>query len=207
MRGKESRLRPFLMTTLLTLLPALWLAAGCGSPEARDAQNTGPGVTAADSLGSSFRADITLARKVSRKTGRPIGEGDEFRIGPHSYVNALVDFQGVRSGRTYVVHLAWIAPDGGELFRKYAEVRQDCPLVEQPDLRRTVITWLDGVDLHDVQRDTIQGEEAGFQLTSRLNISEKRDREPGRYLLRVYLDRRLLREQEFLVIDEAEPVS
>lgn len=197
-------MRPLLMTILLTLLPALWLAAGCGSPEARAVDRA---AASASGDSTAFRADISLARKVSRKSGRPIGEGDEFRVGPSSFVNALVDFQGVRLDRTYVVHLVWIRPDGRELFRKYAEVRQEAAPSTAPEAHRTIITWLDGVDLHAVQRDTLAGQGAGFQLPSKLNISENRGREPGRYALRVYLDRRLLGIREFTVLDGAEPVS
>lgn len=184
-------------TTLLILLPALWLTAGCSSEEARSVSSGTGGPR-------EFQAEITFCRKISRKTGRPIGQSDQFVIRHRNYVNALVDFTGVQPGRTHVVHLVWVRPDGRDLFRKYAEVTLE---PGQDPAYRTVIRWLDGTDLHDVDTDTLLGVDPAIRLHSRINISQKRDRDPGFYQLRVYLDRRLLVSREFEILPELEPVS
>ena len=195
-------MRRNLTITLLALLSALVLAAGCTSEEARS-------IAAGSSLDNSLeksgtQASITLCRKVSRKTGRPIGESDTFVMRPRSYVNALVDFQGVETGRTHVLHLVWVRPDGKEIFRKYAEVVVE-PGGEEGFL--TITRWLDGVDLHDIAADTLATAEPAFRLESRLNTSDRKERDPGTYSLRVYLDRRFLLEKSFTLQDEVEPVS
>jgi hypothetical protein len=110
----------------------------------------------------------------------------------------------VQPDRTHVVHLVWVRPDGRDLFRKYAEVTLE---PGQDPAYRTVIRWLDGTDLHDVDTDTLLGVDPAIRLHSRINISEKRDRDPGLYQLRVYLDRRLLVSREFEILPELEPVS
>ena len=94
------------------------------------------------------------------------------------------------------MHLAWIRPDGREMFRKYAEVRQNTG--DAGDFR-TVINWLDAEDLHKVKSDTLMNTEPGFILESRFNTSLNKEREPGLYQFRVYLDRALLLEEPFTV--------
>jgi hypothetical protein len=186
---------------LLLLLPVLWLASGCSSDEALEmARVSGPAQE--ESLDqdkadhSGFSAEITLCRKVSKRSGRPIGEDVVFHPAARSYVNALVDFRGVREDRTYVIHLVWVKPDGKDLFRKYVEA---VPVITEQGERHTLVTWLDAEDLHKVKRDTIPAEGPEFQLQTRLNISNKRARDPGQYALRVYLDRRFLGEKTFEV--------
>jgi hypothetical protein len=196
-QGRDSRLQKGWKILLLILLSAFGLAAGCSSDEARSVATTSLSEKIeSDPQSGDFQASVTLCRKVSRRSGRPIGEGDEFKVGARSYVNALVDFSGVSSWRPYVVHLVWVGPDGKEIFRKYAEVIQE----SVPDAGyQTAVSWLDAVDLHDIKRDTILTEDPAFTLDSRLNISTSRNRELGRYFLRVYLDRRLFLEKPFLV--------
>lgn len=186
LRGNS--LRRVLIAVSLTLLPAMWLVAGCSSPEA--------------SPGSSFSGEITLCRKISRKSGRPIGVADEFKAAKKSYVNALVEFNDVRPDRDYTVHLVWVRPDGKDLFMKYAEVRQTA-LSEQE--YQTVISWLDAEDLHKVRRDTVVTADQQFDLKTRLNISTKKNRTPGLYHFRVYLDRRFYLEKPFTVISDPIP--
>ena len=187
---------------LLTLLSALVLTAGCSSEEARTVVSSRLSVDDQSSpaaTDSGFGAEITLCRKVSRKSGRPIGVSDNFKITAKSYVNALVEFTGVRSDRTYVVHLVWVRPDGKEMFRKYAEVTQSEISSAQ---FQTSITWLDAEDLHKIKLDTVITETPEFTLQSRFNISSKKNRQPGQYSLQVFLDRRLLLEEEFIVTGE-----
>lgn len=182
---------------LLALLSALVLAAGCSSDEARSVAASQASIEEADALADApFGAAITFSRKVSKKSGRPIGAGEVFEMTARSYVNALVNFTNVQQDRTYVVHLVWVRPDGKKIFMKYAEVIQN---PGEDSGHQTVISWLDAVDLHDVSRDTVSSDTPDFILKSRLNISTRKNRVPGEYSLQVYLDRRLLLEKEFQV--------
>lgn len=182
---------------LIILLSALVLTAGCTSDEARSVAMTQEGIEDASTPDTDlFGAEVTFSRKVSKKSGRPIGAGTVFEMTTRSYVNALVDFTNVHQGRTYVVHLVWVRPDGKKIFMKYAEVLQN------PDAdsgHQTVVSWLKAIDLHDVKRDTLNSDTPAFTLDTRLNISTKKNRVPGTYMFQVYLDRRLLLEKEFLV--------
>ncbi len=153
--------------------------------------------TSADS--TAFGVDVTLCRKIGRKTGRRIGVGTTFRMSEKSRVQAVVDFTNVTAGKDYTVHLVWIRPDGREMYRRFAEVRQEAVAAET---FRTVVRWLDAEDLHKVRADTLDGAAPQFTLDSRLNTSLTKQREPGEYLLRVYLDRRLLREDTFTLTQD-----
>jgi len=185
---------------LLTLLSALVLTAGCTSEEARSVALTQAGVGSESPEASSrFDTQVTLCRKLSKKSGRPIGAGEIFQITSKSYVNALVEFSAVEQERTYVVHLVWIKPGGREMFRKYIEVRQ-APVPE--GRHRAVVTRLDATELHDVKRDTLFSAKPEFSLNTRLNISTAKNRIPGPYLFEVYLDRRLLLRESFVVEGE-----
>ena len=179
----SSRLK---IVVLLLLLPsALWLAAGCSSDEALStAAQDGPG----------FQAELTLCRKVSRRSGRPIGESDQFLARKKSYVNAVLTCEEVQPDRPYVVHLVWVKPDGKELYRRYAEVVQNA---NPEGGRRTVISWLDAEDLHKIKRDTVMSENSSFTLNTRLNTSLKKERDAGQWEMRVYLDRRFLLSRAF----------
>jgi hypothetical protein len=170
---------------------AALLLSGCASEETLQLFASSADETPAD---GTFAAQVTLCRKVGSKTGRRLGAGNEFVMGTKSYVRAFVDFTNVKSERPYTVHLAWIRPDGWEMFRKYAEVRQ---WEAAGGGFNTVINWLDAEDLHKIKSDTLVTARPGFTLDSRLNTSLKREREPGLYHFRVYLDRRLLLEEPF----------
>ncbi len=179
------------------VLTALLLVTGCTSDETKQAQ----AVLAADEIPTdAFAVTTTLCRKVGRKSGRRIGAGHDFKVAMKSYVRALVDFQNVKPDRVYTVHLVWIRPDGREMFRKYAEVRQAATGSAE---YQTQIDWLNAEDLHKIKSDTTKTEVPNFTLASRFNISTGRERELGQYQFRVYLDRRLLSTETFTVSGSA----
>jgi len=180
--------------SLLVFSLLLLLLAGCSSEEVKQVRAAQMGETLAD---DAFSVETTLCRKVSRKSGRRIGVGDEFKVRKKSNVRALVDFNNVKTDRPYTVHLSWIRPDGREMFRKFAEVRQ----YQAADGQfQTVINWLKAENLHYVKADTLLSDQPEFTLETKFNISEKKAREPGLYHFRVYLDRGLLLEEPFTVI-------
>ncbi len=178
-----------------------WALIGCSSEELQGFQDN---QQLTDSTGQGFSVTTTLCRKVGRKSGRRIGVGQEFKMAKKSYVRALVDFKEVKTERPYVVHLAWIRPDGKEMYRKYAKVR----LNETSTGDFQILTeWLKAEDLHYVKTDTLLSSEPAFTLKTKLNISEKKAREAGQYHFRVYLDRRLLLDEPFLVTGSPETVE
>jgi hypothetical protein len=174
-------------------MAVLFLLSGCASEEVQQMRSVQAGDPASE---DTFDATVTLCRKVGTKSGKRIGAGQEFDMSEKSYVWAFADFNNVINERPYTVHLAWIRPDGREMFRKYAEVRQHAAGEDQ---FRTVINWLDAEDLHKIKSDTLVNDEPDFTLETRFNTSLKKEREPGLYHFRVYLDRALLLEEPFTV--------
>ncbi len=187
-----SALKKWMIAVLLS--SALGLATGCTSPEARQVSARASGSDQASPEEGEFQASLILSRKISRKSGRPIGEGDSFRSRSKSSVHATLECAGARPRRPYTFHLVWVNPDGKELYRKYATVVQE-PASEQEF--RTVITWLDAEDLHKVKVDTVLSDQPVFNLQTRFNTSLKRERDPGTWEMRVYLDRRHLLTRAF----------
>lgn len=181
------------------MVAAVMLLSGCASEETQQVLAARSEESADD---SAFAAQVTLCRKVGSKTGRRIGAGNEFVMSTKSYVRAFVDFTNVKPGRPYTVHMAWIRPDGREMFRKYAVVSQGEAAEEGFS---TVINWLDAEDLHKIKSDTLVTATPEFTLGTRFNTSLKKERVPGLYHFRVYLDRRLLLEEPFTVKAGGQP--
>jgi hypothetical protein len=180
----------------VALLVAVGLgAAGCESPEATAQRRAGEGSLA--TAPESFRAEVTLCRRVSRKSGEPIGAGDSFVMRERSRVNALVDFRNLHTNRVHSVHLVWIAPDGREIYRKYAEITLR-PAAEGG--YETRILWREAEDLNTVEEEMRRSAEPALQLWTAITTSLDRGRDPGPYALRVYLDRRLLVEEPFELV-------
>lgn len=206
---------------MLSIAAAVLSVAGCESQDAQEfqAQSTGfaevvalPGDSDGDAVAAAayatdrsdpadttdlFDAEITFCRKIGKKSGKRIGVAQRFEAAEKRYVQGLVDFRNVRPQRLYAVHLVWIKPDGKEMFRRYAEV------VTEPhgDGYEIVIHWKKAEDLDYLKEERRESAAAGFTLASRLNISHSRQRLPGDYLLRVYLDRRLLTEKVFTLAE------
>lgn len=178
------------------LAAAMILGAGCTSEEARQA---GSPMAKGLAEGDAFGVSVTLCRKVGSKSGRRIGAGHEFTVAKKSGVKALVDFSNAKTDRTYTIHLVWIRPDGREMFRRFAEAR---PTTSDSGESFTMVRWLDAEDLHKVKVDSLAGTGGAFTLDSRLNISRNKNRTPGEYRFRVYLDRALLKEETFTVLAE-----
>lgn len=144
-----------------------------------------------------FDAEITLCRKIGKKSGKRIGAAERFETAEKRFVHGLVDFRNARAHRLYALHLVWIKPGGKEMFRRYAEV------VVEPvaDGYETVIRWKKAEDLAYLKEERRGSPQSAFTLASRLNISNSRQRVPGDYLLRVYLDRRLLLQKKFTLAE------
>ncbi len=166
-----------------------FLAQGCKTPEPK-------AVVAGDKAENSFKASIELCRKVSKKSGKRIGLGNEFKMTRKSKVRAFVDVEGAVPGRTYTWHLSWVKPDGKEMFRKFAEVT----MVEGADGYEAIIQWKKAENLHYLKETVVKSEDGSYSLPAKLNISASKERIPGTYRFQVYLDRKFLLEEEFEVL-------
>lgn len=197
---------------------------------------TGGADSDADGL---FHIEVTLYRRYTGSTWKP-DKDHEFRVKDESHVRARVALQNLRDNRTYSVHLAWIRPDGKEMFRRYAEVTRSLvslPIGIMPDstgtlpssvVRDLTTRWGDedgeriaarlakdpttsvpvteriykkAVDLGYAKRSVSLSSKPTATLLTNLNISREKERQPGDYVLRIYLDRRLLQEVPFVVED------
>jgi hypothetical protein len=182
--GKRYRARRWVLATALV---AMLTAIGCDSAETRRmrAGDTTPGP----------QLQVELCRKVSKK-GKRQDVGHEFMIGDKSSVLAFTDFSGLSPGRDYTLHLVWIRPDGAELFRRFAEFR-----LEGADKSwKAVVQWKDALDLNHAQREELPADAPAVTFDSTLNLGTDKKREPGTYHFRVYLDRRLVRDEAFTVV-------
>lgn len=65
-------------------------------------------------------ADILLCRKISKKTGKPIGAGTEFTINEKAKVKAVVSFNkpDVKTNEQMKFYFEWIGPDGKVFYKK-----------------------------------------------------------------------------------------
>lgn len=163
---------------------ALLAAGGCESTEAAR-------IRAADTThGPALH--VELCRKLSKK-GKRLDVGHQFTIEDKSAVLAFADFIDLQPERDYTVHLVWIRPDGRELFRRFAEFR----LSSADSAWTATVLWKDALDLHDIKREELTVTAPSVTLDSTFNTSAERNRETGTYRFRVYLDRRLVREESF----------
>ncbi len=144
-------------------------------------------------LDGIFQADITLCRRVGKKSKRPIGVGTEFVMKESSRVSAHVKVANVELGETNAFHLVWIKPGEKEVTRRYAEVKVE----SSEEGYRTLIQWKKANDLHYLKERVQESEEISFILTSGLNTSLNKEREPGTYRFRLYFNRELLIEETF----------
>lgn len=184
------------MRRFLCLALLLCLGAGCADESVQAVRDGKPSP-------DGLAAEISFCRRVGSKTGKRIESGDAFAIQDgdrYAYVYGFLDMEGVPADRDLQLHLVWIRPDGRELFRRFAVVRSETVA----EGRRTVVTWRDAEDLHDVTiEEPVLTNAPVLTLSSRLNVRPEKTREPGVYLLRAYFERELLAEGAFTLTDDA----
>jgi hypothetical protein len=144
-------------------------------------------------LDDLFSGEIVFCRRLGKKTGKIFGEDDIFKMAEKSSVMGVVDFANAELGKTYGIHLVWLGPDRHEMFRYYAEV-----VVEATgEGGYTANVKRKKMANKDYLREKVQEkDEPGFRLSSKLNTSLVKEREPGTYALQVYLHRELLLEKQ-----------
>ena len=86
-----------------------------------------PELIASPSMAEELAPNIILYRKVSKKTGKRIGEGTVFKIKRKRKVRALVEFGNRFAFGNYdlLFYLQWIGPDGDTIYRKGIKLYQD----------------------------------------------------------------------------------
>lgn len=181
----------------VSLLIAIGACGGCEQSLMKERSPAGVGPSEADASTGRCSAEVTLCRKVGKKSGKRIGVGNRFTSDKKSYVYAFVDFSGAEPGKTYSVHLVWIKPGGKEMYRKYAEVT----LVEEAAGYQTHIRWRKAEEFGYLKEEAQTAATPSFSLSTRLNASTKKEREFGTYAFRVYLNRELYRDVTFELSD------
>jgi hypothetical protein len=68
----------------------------------------------------SITANIILCKKISKKTGKPIGAGTVFTIDDKAKVKAVVNFQKqeIKTNEQLKFYFNWIGPDGKSFYKK-----------------------------------------------------------------------------------------
>ena len=74
--------------------------------------------------GERLKANITLYRKTSKKTGKLIGEGTSFKIKDNENVRASIDLENrfVYGRHELSFMLDWIGPDGKSFYQKQIDL-------------------------------------------------------------------------------------
>ncbi len=68
----------------------------------------------------NIKASIILCRKVSKKTGKPIGTDTTFTIKDSANVKAVVSIekQDIKTNEQMKFYFDWIGPDGKSFYKK-----------------------------------------------------------------------------------------
>lgn len=68
----------------------------------------------------TIKADIILCRKLSKKSGKPIGAGNVFTIKDKATVRAIVNFEkkDIKTNEQFKFYFKWLAPDGKSFYNK-----------------------------------------------------------------------------------------
>jgi hypothetical protein len=182
------------MKILITLaLTALALFAGCGQDDVQAVREAAVAEDGDAQLSDdALQAELVFCRRVGAKTGKRLEVGDRFEASEDERdrnIHAFVDLRHLPPG-VHQIHVVWLKPGGGELFRKYAEVS-----VAPADSARwrTQLVWKDGNNLRfAAPEEAVVGPAADLTVASRLNVAPDRKREPGTYAVKVYWNRELL---------------
>jgi hypothetical protein len=78
----------------------------------------------------NIKASIILCRKVSKKTGKPIGSDTTFTIKDSANVKAVVSIekQDIKTNEQLKFYFEWIGPDGKSFYKKQVAYTASSPL-------------------------------------------------------------------------------
>jgi len=187
-----------LLITGLMLLGAI-LVAGCGQNIVEDYRYTQlQKAEGYEPDPRAFDAELSFCRTVVKKTGERVGEGQVFAIGEKSKVRAYLDVRNQPLDELHAWHMVWLRPgDDKELFRKYAEVR----VTEAEEGYEAEVIWKKAEDLTHFKTEIQAGDEPFFTLDTSYNVAPEKMRIPGAHKMRVYLNRELLIERDFELLE------
>jgi len=115
--------------TLNLFLIALILQAlsGCSSRNETPTISEDSTIVYPSKKPDGVNANITLCRKVGRKTGKRIGEGTTFTIMDKAKVHALFDLENRKlfMDREMMFHAEWIGPNGKSFYKKRIDLIPD----------------------------------------------------------------------------------
>jgi hypothetical protein len=108
----------------LAILPLFLLQTGCGAREEVPIVMEDSTLVYPPKEGDGPSARITFCKRYSKKTGKMRGVGTVFERSPKGRVYAVVkllDWPRERD-KTYLLHLAWLNPDGSLIFKKMIRI-------------------------------------------------------------------------------------
>lgn len=112
-------------TKMKILIPILFLyvillLSGCSSFTSEPVITADSTIMYPSRETNDIAANITLCKKISKKSGKPVGEGTVFSIGEKQMVRALVKIENrhLHSDRLLMFHIDWIDPEGNSFYLK-----------------------------------------------------------------------------------------
>lgn len=104
----------FLIILLITALP------GCSSRNETPTINEDSTIVYSPKQPGGITAEITLCRKVEKKTGKRIGEATVFNIKDKAKIYAFFDIENRKTfaEKEMMFHVEWIGPGGKSFYRK-----------------------------------------------------------------------------------------
>jgi len=111
----------FLIILLITALP------GCSSRNETPTINEDSTIVYSPKQPGGITAEITLCRKVEKKTGKRIGEGTVFTIKDKAKIYAffLIENRKIFDEKEMMFHVEWIGPGGKSFYRKRIDLFAD----------------------------------------------------------------------------------
>jgi hypothetical protein len=109
---------------IASLIPAL---SGCSSRNETPTISEDSTIVYSPKQPDGVNANITLCRKVGRKTGKRIGEGTVFTIKNKAKVHAFFDLENRKNfmDKEMMFHAEWIGPNGKSFYRKRIDLLPD----------------------------------------------------------------------------------
>lgn len=105
---------------LIGLFVALVAIQGCSSRSNTPVVGEDQTIIYPPKSPNDLSATMTLCRKISKKTGKPVGAGTVFKIKEKENLRAVVDLENpfTHGSHDLMFHFDWIKPDGKSLFLK-----------------------------------------------------------------------------------------
>ncbi|RKY91391.1 MAG: hypothetical protein DRQ01_07765, partial [Ignavibacteriae bacterium] len=109
---------------IASLIPVL---SGCSSRNETPTYSEDSTIVYSPNQPDGVNANITLCRKVGKKTGKRIDTGTVFTIKEKTKIHAFFDIENrnIFADKEIMFHVEWIGPDGKSFYRKRIDLLQD----------------------------------------------------------------------------------